>query len=143
MENVTALKPENLKATKKIIDKTIKKAYLNKIIQVTITEENDWEGETFSYILYIPRKTAFKIEEAFKSDYEVTIDYPTKYTEAKVKNINKMSKNTYMDRIGFYKLDKLPKGKFDWYEDIFYKGKGLKPTTCNSQLKSKKLQKQP
>lgn len=98
--------------------------------QITITEDNDWEGETFSYILNVDEDTRKKIIEYFnknktEEDEENpwSIELDTTYTQEKVKEINKHSKNSYMDRINFYML----KEDIDFNgEDIFYKGNCLK-----------------
>jgi hypothetical protein len=97
--------------------------------QYTITEDNDWEGELFGYIMYLTPEEAEKIkkkaQEIFDGEETVTIE-ETEYTAEDVKKINNASSNSYMDRLGFYEfasetvLD-------DWKEhgSLFYKGNGL------------------
>lgn len=93
--------------------------------QITVTEENDWEGETFSYILEVDEKMLSKIKEGLKDVDCIEIEENTSHTKEDVKKYNKISSNSYADRFQFCKIEKLPKGKFKWYDDVFYKGKGL------------------
>lgn len=100
--------------------------------QYSIIEENDWEGETFEYVVMLTDEEAQIIEAKFKSDDFYTSSFTIQefeepYTSKDVKLINKHSENTYMPRIGFYVFvneDSLT----NWNEksSLFYKGTGLK-----------------
>ena len=94
--------------------------------QITVTERNDWEGETFSYILNIDDDILSKIKKGLKKIPNVKIEEDTTYTKESIKKLNKSSSNSYMDRYQFCELKTLPTGKFDWYDDVFYKAVGLK-----------------
>jgi hypothetical protein len=96
-------------------------------MQITITEENDNEGETFGYILELSPELVEKFKEGLADwDELVTIEENTSYTKEDVEYINKHSSNNYMDRIGFYEFNGFPKFDFDFYENIVYKGVGFK-----------------
>jgi len=94
-------------------------------MQVTVTDHNEWEGESFSFVLEIDSNLAARIQ-AQEFDL-MTIEYPTGYTQSDIDQINSNSDNSYMDRIGFYEIKKsinINDG-IDFYEDVFYKGAGL------------------
>lgn len=97
--------------------------------QYTITEYNDWEGESFGYIMLLTTEEAEKIEkkakEIFEDEEVITIE-ETDYTEKDVEKINRVSSNSYMNRLGFYEF-KSDKVLDEWNEhgDLFYKGNGL------------------
>lgn len=98
-------------------------------MQVTITEINEWEGETFSYILDVNEDILSQLKEGLKSSDVVTIEENTTFTTDDVDNTNSTSSNSYMDRIGFYEIRNTDFKKFDdfeFYEDLIYKGVGLK-----------------
>ncbi len=97
-------------------------------MQVTVTENNDNEGESFSYIFNDANDSfvsnlmtilSAEIEEGF-----IEIEENTDYTEDLVKKLNKASKNTYMDRFGFYKIP-VVSVESDIYSEVFYKAVGL------------------
>ena len=118
--------------------------------QYTITEENDWEGETFSYVMDLTDEEFNYINDRIGSIDALSIE-PTTHTKESVKIINDHSDNSYKDRINFYKfkddlfemirkgcdfIDNDPESedtdeeKSDLkesilYDEIFYKGKGL------------------
>jgi hypothetical protein len=96
-------------------------------IQITVTENNDWEGETFSYILNVDAEMLAQIEFGLSAYNEsvIWIDKFTSFTQESIKPLNRISNNTYMNRFGFYEVKELPKEDFRWYEDVFYKGVGL------------------
>ena len=95
--------------------------------QYEITEENDWEGETFGYILNLTDEQYQIIKSRFEEDddFECCSIEPSNYTLEDVKLVNKKSKNGYMDRLCFYKL----KEDLDLvnceYGDFPYKGNGM------------------
>lgn len=93
-------------------------------MQVTVTEKNNWEGETFGYILEVEQETLDLLSKSFEDNKFVTVE-ETNHTPEDVEKINAHSRNTYMKRLGYYSLpDKLPKE--DLYESVFYKAVGLK-----------------
>lgn len=92
--------------------------------QITITEKNKWEGETFSYILYLDDETILEFKNGLKNTSNVKIEENTAYTVELVDELNKKSNNSYMDRFQFVKFIK-PTGKFDWYTDVVYKAVGF------------------
>ncbi len=94
-------------------------------MQITVTDHNDWEGEDFSFVLEVDEETANKIKAAEDEEGTLEVELHTSHTQKDIDKINRRSRNGYMDRIGFYSLQ-TPSGEFDWYEDVFYKGVGLK-----------------
>lgn len=96
------------------------------MIQVTITEKNDWEGETFSYIMEVNAETLSLIKKGLANCSAIKVQENTIFTPDEVDKLNAASRNTYMPRFAFYELEPLPEKEFNWYDDVFYKGKGLK-----------------
>lgn len=92
--------------------------------QVTITEINNWERETFSYILYLDDETILEFENGLKNNSNVRIEKNTTFTKDKVEELNKKSLNNYMCRYQFVEFKK-PDYDFKWYEDIVYKAAGF------------------
>ena len=92
--------------------------------QVTITEINNWERETFSYILYLDDETILEFENGLKNNSNVRIEKNTTFTKDKVEELNKKSHNNYMCRYQFVEFKK-PDYDFKWYEDIVYKAVGF------------------
>lgn len=96
--------------------------------QYEITEENDWEGETFGYIVMLTEKQAKQIEQRFEEindGEEILSIEESNYDQKTVDLINKKSKNSYMNRLGFYTLNPtVDLTNFD-YNDFPYKGNGL------------------
>ena len=94
-------------------------------MQIRVIEHNDWEGETFSYILDEGLETVNKIQHVLHEADEFgevwEIELNTEYTSELVNTLNKHSQNTYMDYIGFYEIP----GGAEITEDLFYKGAGL------------------
>ena len=90
--------------TKKILEDqhTKKKQY-------TITEENDYEGETFWYIVYLTDEefneylSLFSTEE---NEWVYTIE-ESNYTVWEITMINKHSDNTYMERLSIRKVSNI------------------------------------
>ena len=54
--------------------------------QVTITERNQWERETFSYILELDEQTLLEFKNGLKNQSNVKIDENTTYTKEQVKD---------------------------------------------------------
>lgn len=98
-------------------------------MQVTFTDINDYEGESFSFIMEIEDEQMIDVIEQGTIDWQeegsFKIERNTTYTQEQVSLINKHSDNEYMDRIGFYEFKDYRNVK-DWYMDVFYKGIGLK-----------------
>lgn len=93
------------------------------MIQIRVIEHNDWEGETFSYILQVTPEQAEEIDMLIQTlDEEFwEVEINTSYTPEQVEMLNNHSQNDYMDYINFYTI---PEGaQID--EDMFYKGAGL------------------
>jgi hypothetical protein len=93
--------------------------------QVTITEKNQWERETFSYILNLDDKTILEFKNGLKDNSNVKIEEDTNYTKELVKELNNKSNNGYMDRYQFVEFEK-PNYDFKWYDDVIYKAVGFK-----------------
>lgn len=93
--------------------------------QVTITERNKWERETFSYILNLDDKTILELKNGLKDNSNVKIEEDTNYTNEQVEELNRMSRNSYMDRYQFVEFKK-PNYDFEWYNNVVYKGVGFK-----------------
>ena len=93
--------------------------------QVTITERNQWEGETFSYILNLDDETILEFKNGLKDSPNVKIEEDTNYTKEQVKELNNRSNNSYMSRFQFVEFEK-PNYDFKWYDDVVYKAVGFK-----------------
>jgi hypothetical protein len=97
-------------------------------MQITITERNFHEGETFSYILDVSEEITNKIELFCKNvngkiPAEYRIDKNTEFTSKQVKLLNEQVNNGYMNRYDFYELPQ----KIDFDDStLFYKGGILK-----------------
>lgn len=120
--------------------------------QYTITENNDWEGEVFGYILYLTEYEASLISQEFETSESMKIG-ESNYVDSEVDFVNTCSNNTYLDRLGFYtpkqdlvkhfnefsneiindgEMEDEDKQEYisRFFEDeVFYKGKGLKRIT--------------
>lgn len=95
--------------------------------QYEITEENDNEGETFGYILELTNEQYEVIKTRFEDDEYVeycTIE-PSEYTQEQTDLINKKSRNRYMDRLGWYELEKDLDLEACEYWEFPYKGNGM------------------
>lgn len=91
--------------------------------QYTITEYNDWEGETFGYILMLTDSEYDIIAKAFEDSESFEIK-PSEYTYEQVDMINKHSSNSYMSRLQFVRLsDDVNLSEID--EETFYKRNNL------------------
>jgi hypothetical protein len=101
-------------------------------MQITVTDKNEWEGESFSFILEVTPEVLAQIKEGIKDyiDGELTLQENTEYTQEFVEKKNRMAYglgyNRYMDRYGFYEFDRDLSNVVNWYEDVFYKAVGLK-----------------
>ena len=92
--------------------------------QVTITERNMWEEETFSYILNLDEETILEFKNGLKNNSNVKIKENTRYTKELIKELNNDSRNEYMDRYQFVEFKK-PNYDFKWYEDVVCKAVGF------------------
>lgn len=94
------------------------------MIQVRVIEQNDNEGETFSYVLNVTQERAEQLRVVFEDlqDDGWEIEINTSYTPELIETLNKHVDNNYMDYIGFYKI---PDDQVFISEDTFYKGSGL------------------
>jgi hypothetical protein len=93
-------------------------------MQIRVIENNDNEGEKFSYILDVTPELAQEIqnwvdEDEYGDVWSIELD--TDYTMDEVAFLNKHVDNGYMDYIGFYEI---PEGS-EISEETFYKGAGL------------------
>ena len=128
----TAERNKNLDIYNSLKSKDAKELFLKKLKQptqtkqITVTERNAQEGETFSYIINVDNDILSKIKKGLKSRPNIKIEEDTNYTKSSIIKLNKESHNRYMERYQFYDII-LPKGRIDWYSDVFYKAVGLKP----------------
>lgn len=101
-------------------------------MQITVTEENNWEGETFSYVMEVTEQMADAIEDFVKPDDSMKFERNTSYTKESIAEINKHSNNSYLQRIGFYEFEneevekKLLTRTCGEHDTFFYKHVGLK-----------------
>lgn len=97
--------------------------------QYIITERNDWEKETFSYVMNLsPIQYKKFCNTLLLLDKNKCLSIKeSSYTQEDIDKINEKSNNTYMRRIGFYTLDKdFAFHKWKEFGQFFYKGLGLK-----------------
>ena len=93
--------------------------------QIRIIEHNDWEGETFSYVLEVSKEISTEIQRILKKEdpdgdtWEIELD--TRYDNETVEMLNKHVNNGYMDYIAFYEITKGSK----IHIGLFYKASGL------------------
>lgn len=73
--------------------------------QYTITEENDWEGETFGYIMDLTDDEVALITNGLAESEFHSIE-PSNYTPEQAALVNKHDTNGYMPRLGFYAFKK-------------------------------------
>jgi len=98
--------------------------------QFTITEKNDWEGETFNYVLMLTDEEVETIQSKF-AQYEDEFEddafeiNETSYSIDDIQKMNQVNKNSYMKFIGFYKLKSYALANWDVDFNPFYKGVGL------------------
>jgi len=92
--------------------------------QITITEENEWENETFSYVLTLDDETILEFKKEMEQFENVHIEENTTYTQIQINDLNSQSENDYMDRYQFCEFEK-PNHEFNWYDDVVYKGVGF------------------
>lgn len=94
--------------------------------QYTVTEDNNWEGETYRYIIEVTQAQSNIIQQKCELLGEgcLTIKQ-TSYNANDVNRLNEVHRNGYMDYIGFYKINYGMINKWKEYGDLFYKGKGL------------------
>jgi len=97
-------------------------------LQYTITEENDWEGETWRYIVRLAPEDYKILKKLIDQQEEARYSIEkTAYTWSTVEQLNKLATTDYMDAIGFYSF-KVGRPYFDTQErvnSVFYKAGGL------------------
>ncbi len=103
---------------------------MSKTTQLTITEHNDWEGETFSYIFdNVSEEMVSMLKDGLDEMVEegtIEIEENSSYTKEQVTILNSKANNSYMKRFGFYKIPDLSTiPKEEYYDEVFYKAKGL------------------
>lgn len=94
--------------------------------QFTVKERNDWEGETFNYVIDITEDEAKEVADKCKQfgDGSLSIKQ-TDYTNEDIKKMNEDSSNCYMDFIARYELKLNALKNWTEFGDCFYKGVGL------------------
>ena len=94
--------------------------------QITVKERNDWEGETFNYVIYVTPKEESQIREKCEKYGKGSLTVQeTNYTNEEIKKINATSSNEYMAFIAPYKLNDKSVVNWEEFGDCFYKGVGL------------------
>ena len=97
-------------------------------MQITITEKNAWENETFSYIIEVTEEILTILKDRISEYSNLKLD-ETSYNQNDVKTMNSKSSNSYMNRYDFYILPS--QEDLEYYKeailnkDVFYKGVGL------------------
>jgi hypothetical protein len=94
--------------------------------QITVEERNDWENETFNYVIHVTPEEEIEIRE--KSDRlgggSLTVQ-ETNYTDKEIEKMESESSNGYMSLIAPYELNKDALKHWEEHGDCFYKGVGL------------------
>jgi hypothetical protein len=95
--------------------------------QITVKERNNWEGETFNYVIYVTPEEESQIREKCEKygDGSLTVQ-ESNYTDEDIKEMDAKSNNTYMAFIAPYKLKDKAVENWEEFGDCFYKGVGLK-----------------
>lgn len=107
------------------------------LLQFTVTEGNEWEGETYGYIIFITQNQADFIQDKINQfDIGHYLDIKqTNYSLYDVSVINKHSSNSYMSRLAFYEFfEEETLNNWKEQDDVFYKGTGLKVTNDGEQI---------
>lgn len=96
--------------------------------QYTITEENDWEGEQFFYVMNMTAEEALAVKVYLKQDDSFSVE-ESWLTKTDIRTRNRESGNSYMEE---YSFRKLPENWRDLVNDtevelgnLFYKGSGV------------------
>jgi len=94
--------------------------------QITVKERNNWEGETFNYVIYVTPEEESQIREKCEmyGDGSLTVQ-ESNYTDEDIKKIDASSSNGYMALIAPYKLNEKAIENWEKFGDCFYKGVGL------------------
>jgi len=94
--------------------------------QITVEERNDWERETFNYVMYVTLEEESQIREKCEKygDDSLTVK-GTNYTDEEIKNMDVASSNEYMNFIAPYELNDKAIENWEEFGDCFYKGNGL------------------
>lgn len=94
--------------------------------QYVITEKNQWEGETFKYVLYLSDDEVKLIEQKMEEYGRGALSIePSDFDDGQIRDLNKLSDNCYMDFIAAYKLEDSALADWKNFGDCFYKGVGL------------------
>lgn len=99
--------------------------------QYTITHKCDYEGESFSFVVYLTANEYGIIKDVIDKikDKNIEDEFYLEETSLSVKDIdliNKYSTNTYMNRIGWYGVD-FNNLHVEGNNIPFYKGRSLYP----------------
>lgn len=94
--------------------------------QITVTDSNSWEREKFSFIFNNPSREFVEfVTESATYDSHMSVR-ESEYTKEDVKSHNFNSRNSYMNRYGFYEEPDVSNSKpEEGYNDFFYKGVGV------------------
>jgi len=94
--------------------------------QITVKERNNWEGETFNYVIYVTPEEESQIREKCEEygDGSLTVQ-ESNYTDEDIKKMDAASNNGYMHFIAPYKLNDNAVENWEEFGDCFYKGVGL------------------
>ena len=95
--------------------------------QLIVTDSNSWEREKFSYIFNNPSQEFIDfVVDASKYDSHMSVKLGTRYSTYNVKELNSKSRNSYMNRYGFYKEPKIESiNPENGYDELFYKAVGI------------------
>ena len=94
--------------------------------QITVKERNDWEGETFNYVIYVTPEEESQIRKKCEKygNGSLTVR-DSNYTDEEIKKMAVASNNGYMAFIAPYKLNDKAIENWKEFGDCFYKGVGL------------------
>ncbi len=94
--------------------------------QITVKERNEWEGETFNYVLLVTpeeeQQIRIKCEELGDGSLSVK---ESNLSDEDIRRMDDASNNSYMDFIAPYRLNEGALDEWKEFGDCFYKGVGL------------------
>lgn len=94
--------------------------------QYTVKERNEWEGETFNYVLLLTEDELKIVTEKCEKFGDGSLSVKeTNHSDEDIKKMNDASDNSYMSFISAYKLKPGALENWDEFGDCFYKGNGL------------------
>lgn len=94
--------------------------------QYTIKEVNQWENETFNYVVQLTEEEAAIVNQKCQELGQGTLTmYKTDYTLKDIVRTNNASGNGYMSFMWTYELQEGALDKWEEFGDCFYKGVGL------------------